>query len=41
MLQSTLDPNAAAYTEAASAASAKLDEIDGELAKALGGGGPK
>ena len=35
MLQSTLDPNAPAYAEAASAAQpTKLDEIDAELAKA-------
>jgi acetyl-CoA carboxylase carboxyltransferase component len=41
VLQSTLDPTSASYSEAASALSAKLIEIDGELAKALAGGGPK
>ena len=41
VLQSTLDPKATAYTEAAAAATSKLDEIDAELAKALAGGGPK
>ena len=41
VLQSTLDPNGAAYAEAAAAATTRLDEIDAELAKALGGGGPK
>jgi acetyl-CoA carboxylase carboxyltransferase component len=41
VLQSTLDPNAPAYTEAASALTSKLSEIDDELAKALAGGGPK
>jgi acyl-CoA carboxylase subunit beta len=41
VLHSTLDPNAAAYTEAAEAMTAKLVEIDTEHAKALGGGGPK
>ena len=41
VLQSTLDPNAAAYTEAAEAMTAKLAEIDAEHAKALAGGGPK
>jgi acetyl-CoA carboxylase carboxyltransferase component len=40
-LRSTLDPNAPAYTEAASALSVKLSELDAELTKALGGGGPK
>jgi acyl-CoA carboxylase subunit beta len=40
-LRSTLDPKAPTYTEAADAMAAKLAEIDGELAKALGGGGPK
>ena len=40
-LRSTLDPNSAAYSDAASAATSRLDEIDAELAKALGGGGPK
>lgn len=41
VLQSVLDPASPAYTEAAEALSAKLDEIDKELAKALAGGGPK
>jgi acetyl-CoA carboxylase carboxyltransferase component len=41
VLQSTLDPDGAAYAEAASAATTRLDEIDAELAKALAGGGPK
>lgn len=40
-LQSTLDPKAPTYVEAAEAMVAKLAEIDGELAKALAGGGPK
>jgi acyl-CoA carboxylase subunit beta len=40
-LQSTLDPKADTYTAAASAAESRLTEIEGELAKALGGGGPK
>jgi acetyl-CoA carboxylase carboxyltransferase component len=40
-LQSTLDPKSDTYTEAASAATSRLDEIGAELAKALGGGGPK
>ncbi|MGH3970257.1 MAG: acyl-CoA carboxylase subunit beta, partial [Mycobacterium sp.] len=41
MLQSTLDPASPVYTEAASALTTKLAEIDKELAKALAGGGPK
>ncbi len=41
VLHSTLDPTAPTYLEAAEAMAAKLAEIDGELAKALGGGGPK
>ncbi|HZE15193.1 MAG TPA: carboxyl transferase domain-containing protein, partial [Mycobacterium sp.] len=41
MLQSTLDPASPGYTQAASALSAKLAELDDELAKALAGGGPK
>jgi len=41
VLQSTLDPASPAYTEAASTLTAKLAEIEGELAKALAGGGPK
>src|SRR6516164_8277527 len=40
-LQSTLDPHSAAYTDATAAATSRLEEIDGELAKALEGGGPK
>ncbi|BBZ77575.1 acetyl-CoA carboxylase carboxyltransferase subunit [Mycolicibacterium anyangense] len=40
-LRSLVDPTAPAYTEAAEVMSAKLAEIDTELAKALGGGGPK
>jgi acyl-CoA carboxylase subunit beta len=40
-LKSTLDPSSAAYTDAAQATNAKLDEIGVELAKALAGGGPK
>lgn len=40
VLQSTLDPNASAYDEAAATMSGKLDEINAELAKALAGGGP-
>ncbi len=34
-------PDCTTYLEAAEAMTAKLAEIDGELAKALGGGGPK
>lgn len=41
VLQSTLDREATAFTDAASAAMAKLEEIDTELANALAGGGPK
>ena len=41
VLQSTLDPASAGYTEAASALSAKLAELEDELAKALAGGGAK
>lgn len=40
-LKSTLDPNSPAYTDAASALTDKLAEIDAEHAKALAGGGPK
>jgi acetyl-CoA carboxylase carboxyltransferase component len=40
-LQSTLDPKGDPYSAAASAAESRLTEIEGELAKALGGGGPK
>ena len=41
LFRSTLDPNAPAYAEAASSLSAKLGELEQELAKALGGGGAK
>ena len=41
VLQSTIDPNAATFTDAAAAANSRLEEIDAELAKALAGGGPK
>ena len=41
VLQSALDPASPAFIEAAEAQNTKLDEIDGELAKALAGGGPK
>ncbi|MCV7215710.1 acyl-CoA carboxylase subunit beta [Mycobacterium crocinum] len=41
VLNSTIDPKAPTYVEAAEAMTAKLAEIDGELAKALAGGGPK
>ena len=41
VLQSTVDPTSAAFTEAADALTAKLGDIGDELAKALGGGGPK
>jgi acyl-CoA carboxylase subunit beta len=41
VLQSTLDPASPSYTDAASALSTKLAEVDDELAKALAGGGPK
>jgi acyl-CoA carboxylase subunit beta len=40
-LVSTLDTRADAYQESAAAMTDKLAEIDAELAKALGGGGPK
>ncbi|OBG75483.1 acetyl-CoA carboxylase carboxyltransferase subunit [Mycobacterium sp. E2462] len=40
-LTSTLDPRAAGYADAAATAIARLEEIGGELAKALSGGGPK
>jgi acetyl-CoA carboxylase carboxyltransferase component len=40
-LKSVLDPKGAGYTAAASAAESRLEEIDAELAKALGGGGAK
>ena len=41
VLQSTLDTRAPAYEEAVAAMTAKLADIDTELDKALGGGGPK
>jgi len=40
-LKSVLDPKDDAYTAAAEAAESRLTEIEAELAKALGGGGPK
>ncbi len=40
-LRSTLDPKTPAYADAAEAMAAKLADIDVELAKSLGGGGPK
>lgn len=40
-LRSVIDPTSVPYTDAAKAMSAKLAELDGELAKALAGGGPK
>ncbi|EHB58201.1 Methylcrotonoyl-CoA carboxylase [Mycolicibacterium rhodesiae JS60] len=40
-LSSVIDPQAPTFIEAAEAMAAKLAEIDGELAKALAGGGPK
>jgi acetyl-CoA carboxylase carboxyltransferase component len=40
-LRSVIDPTSVHYTDAAKAMSAKLAELDGELAKALAGGGPK
>jgi acetyl-CoA carboxylase carboxyltransferase component len=41
VLRSILDPASAGYTAAAETMVTKLAEIDGEHAKALGGGGPK
>ena len=41
VLRSTLDPASPAYSEAASAMSTKLAEIEAEHAKALAGGGTK
>ena len=41
VLRSTLDTRAPAYQEAVAAMTAKLSDIDEELAKALAGGGPK
>jgi acyl-CoA carboxylase subunit beta len=40
-LRSTLDTRSPAYQESVAAMTAKLFEIDAELEKALGGGGPK
>jgi acetyl-CoA carboxylase carboxyltransferase component len=40
-LKSVLDPKSDTYSAAASAAESRLEEIDAELAKALGGGGAK
>jgi len=40
-LHSTVDQASPAFTEAAETMAAKLTELDGELAKALAGGGPK
>src|SRR5512144_2296173 len=40
-MRSMLDTRAPAYEESLSAMTAKLAEIDAELAKALAGGGPK
>ena len=41
VLRSTLDTRAPAYEESVAAMTAKLTDIDAELEKALGGGGPK
>ena len=41
VLQSRIDPNADTYTEAASAATSRLEEIAAEFANAVDGGGPK
>src|SRR5271154_6639535 len=41
VLQSRIDRNADTYTEAASAATSRLDEIAAEFANAVDGGGPK
>jgi len=40
-LRSAIDPASAGFREAAEAMALKLTELDAELAKALGGGGPK
>ena len=40
-LRTAIDRRSPAYTEAAAAMTAKLAELDAELAKALGGGGAK
>src|SRR5690606_4718250 len=41
VMSSTLDPASPAFTEAASATETKLEEMAGEFAKALAGGGAK
>jgi acetyl-CoA carboxylase carboxyltransferase component len=41
VLKSTLDPASESYQQAADALTAKLDELDAELAKAVAGGGDK
>src|SRR6201985_1945200 len=41
VLQSRIDPNAATYTEPASAATPRREEIAAEFANAVDGGGPK
>ncbi|MDT5203163.1 MAG: acyl-CoA carboxylase subunit beta, partial [Mycobacterium sp.] len=41
VLQSTLDPKADTFSDAAAAAALRLDEIDAALKEALDGGGPK
>src|SRR6202161_961246 len=41
VLQSTLDPKADTFSDAAAAAALRLDEIDAALREALDGGGPK
>lgn len=41
VLSSTLDPDSPAFIDAASATETKLEEMDGEFAKALAGGGAK
>ena len=40
-LRTSVDPHSPEFTEAAEAMAAKLTELDAELAKAVGGGGPK
>ena len=40
-LRSAVEPSSPGYTDAAGAMTAKLAELDVELAKALGGGGPR
>lgn len=41
VLRTAVDLSSAGYREAAEAMAVKLAELDAELAKALGGGGPK